>query len=256
MPGSKYPKVSNPLTSNSAQRYVAVIESKDSYFPNYDAEGNIFYVTSSYERGFENDIYFVDTDNKIVAFDNHNDGFCNNYRDGKEERAFYIKPAYSVSADGSISIVKDAPKIKKIIFVSRGDKIDLNHNVSIDTYANYKTKMSALKENQLNDIKIRNNKYTFATNFNKERIVVTRLAFEKGFKLSTKDAYGNKKDINVFNAQGGFVSFISGTGECTYELSYYTPNLKTGSLISSISAFVYLSLMASYIYLDLRKKSV
>ncbi len=254
MSESKYPKVSNLLNSDSYQRYVTVIESKDSYFPNYDAKGNIYYVTSTYERGFENDIYFVDTDDKIVAFDDHNDGFCNNYRDGKEERGFYIKPTYSLNTDGSISIVKDAPKIKKIIFVSRGDKVDLNRSISIDTYTNYMVKISSLKENQLNDIKTTNNKYTFSTNFDKERIVVTRLAYEEGFKLFMKDDHGIKKDINVFNAQGGFVSFISGTGKCTYTLSYYTPNLKNGSLISSISILVYLSMVVSYVYLDLRKK--
>ena len=68
------------------------------------------------------------------------------------------------------------------------------------------------------------------------------------------DENGNKKDINVFNAQGGFVSFIAEKGNCSYELTYNTPNLKKGSLISIIGILFYASTLISFIYIDMRKK--
>ena len=251
---TKYTKLGKVTDFNGQQRYVEVIESKDSYFPNYDPLGNVFYLTSSFDDGYETDIYFVDIDNKIVTFDDHNDGYTHASSAGKEERGFYIAPVYNVSSDGEISIIKDAPKIKKIIVVNRGNKINTTHHICIDSFTSLKAKTDALKANVVSDVQIGTNKYTFKTNFGSERIVVTRLAYEDGFTLIAKDIYGNKKDINVFNAQGGFVSFISEKGAWSYELSFYTPNLKTASLISCFGIIGYFTTMISFIYLDIRKK--
>ena len=251
---TKYTKLGKLTDYSGEQRYVEVIESKDSCFPNYDPLGNIYYVTSSFDEGYETDIYFIDIENKIVTFDDHNDGYTNAARAGKEERGFYIAPKYSVSTSGEISIIKDAPKIKKIIFVNRGNKINSTHHICIDTFTSQKAKNDALKGNVVSDVHISSNKYSFKTNFTTERIVVTRLAYEDGFTLVAKNEFGEKKDINVFNAQGGFVSFISESGEWNYELSFYTPNLKTASLISCFGVFTYMATMLSYFYIDTQRK--
>ena len=251
---TKYTKLGKITDFNGEQRYVEIIESKDSYFPNYDPLGNIYYLTSSFDSGYETDIYFIDIDNKVVTFDDHNDGFTNAARAGKEERGFYIAPVYSVSSNGDISIVKDAPKIKKIIFVNRGSKVNTTHHICIDTFTSLKVKNDALKDNVVTDVKIGTNKYSFKTNFSKEQIMVTRLAYEDGFSLIAKDTTGNKKDINVFNAQGGFASFISEKGDWSYELTFNTPNLKTASLISCFGVFGYMATMLSYFYIDTRRK--
>ena len=250
----KYEKLSKVTDNNDNQRYVSVIESLDSSFQNYDPLGNVFYVTNSYDYGYGTDIYLVDVDNKVVTFDDHNDGKIRSLRSGKEERCFYITPTYSFDLNGQITIVKDAPKIKKIIFVSRENKICNEYHVSIDTATSFNSKINHLKENLVTNVKVSANKYTFKTSFDKEKIVVTRLAYEDGFKLKMIDSYGTKKDLNVFNAQGGFVSFISGTGECSYELTYEVPNLKKGSLISVFGIILYTATIISFIYFDMRKK--
>lgn len=36
------------------------------------------------------------------------------------------------------------------------------------------------------------------------------------------DSIGKKTNVGVFNAQGGFVSFVSGVGNCSYLLEYET----------------------------------
>ena len=97
------------------------------------------------------------------------------------------------------------------------------------------------------------NTYKFKTDFDKERIIVTRLAYEDGFKLTYKDANGQKHTRQVFNGQGGFASFISGTDECTYTLTFSTPYLEIASLISGMGVIVYFSSLCAYLYLDLRK---
>ena len=252
----KYDKLNKIVDNSGPQRYVAVIESLDSHFPNYDPNGNIFYVSAPFEDDYGTDIYFVDIDNKIVTFDNHNDGNMDSIRPGKEERGFYISPSYSIDSYGHLTVIKDAPKIKKIICVSRESKAHTDYHVSIDTASSFNTKINNLKSNQVYDVIATANKYCFKTSFSNERIVVTRLAYEDGFKLIMTDNAGNKKDINVFNGQGGFLSFIAESGNCSYELMYETPNLKKGSLISIIGIIFYAATIVSYLYIDMRKKEM
>ena len=251
---TKYTKLGKVTEFGDNARYVEVIESLDSYFPNYDPLGNIYYVTSSFDDGYETDIYFIDINNKIVTFDDHNDGYTHASRAGKEERGFYVAPTYSISSNGEISVVKDAPRIKKIIFVNRGNKINSTHHICIDSFTSLKAKNDPLKQQNVFDVKIGTNKYSFKTNFSKEKIVVTRLAYEDGFTLIGKNANGETKDIYVFNAQGGFVSFISEPGDWSYELSFYNPNLKTASLISCFGVMTYIATLISFTYIDLHQK--
>lgn len=251
---TKYTIVSNPSSENNFQRYVEVIEAVGECFPDYDPKGNIFYVSSSFAQFHSYDIYFVDVNNEIVTYDNHNDGYYSSSRSGKERRGFYISPTYGLDENGELVITKDAPKIKKIIFVQRSEKADSSHQILIDTYTKHELKMNTLKEYMVSDVHTTANTYKFKTNFDKERIVVTRLAYEKGFSLIMKDENGTKHNINVFNAQGGFVSFISGTGNCSYELTFETPYLKISSLFSSLGVLAYFSSLVSYLYFDFRRK--
>ena len=250
-----YDKYANAGSEEAYRKWVAVIESKDECFPNYDPTGNIYYVSASFAKKNEYDIYFVDTNNQFVTYDNHNDGYHTSGRSGKNQRGFYIAPKYEIDSNGELTIVENAPKIKKIIIVSRHSLMSNNYSIYVDTATKHNAKMEKLKQYVVTDVKSDTNKWSFKTNFDKERVIVTRLAYEEGFSLKMADAYGNKKDVKVFNGQGGFVSFISGTGECTYELEFYTPYLKLGSLVSSLSTFAFFTTMIAYMYVDLRREN-
>ena len=250
-----YDKYSSVDSEESYRKWVAVIECKNECFSNYDPSGNIYYISASFAKQNEYDIYFVDTNNKYVTYDNHNDGYHTSGRNGKNQRGFYITPKYEIDNNGELTIVENAPKIKKIIIVSRNSLMSNSFQVNVDTATKHNAKMDKLKQYVVTDVKSGTNKWSFKTNFDKERVVVTRLAYEEGFSLKMTDAFGNRKDVKVFNGQGGFVSFISGTGECTYELEFYTPYLKIGSLISSLSTFVFFSTMIAYMYVDLRREN-
>ena len=249
-----FDKYATAGSESNYRKWVAVIECKNEYFSNYDPSGNIFYITASFSKQHEYDIYFVDTSNQFVTYDNHNDGYYSSSRSGKNQRGFYIAPKYEIGEDGQLSIVENAPKIKKIIIVSRSNFMNEYFQVYVDTATKHNAKMNKLKEYLVTDVKSSTNSWSFKTNFDKERVVVTRLAYEDGFTLKMTDELGNKKNVKVFNGQGGFVSFISGKGQCTYELEFYTPYLKLGSYISSISTFMFFSTMLSYMYIEMRRE--
>ena len=242
--------------ANNYRRWVSVLEATGECFPDYDPLGNIFYVKASFSEKYDTDIYFVDTDNNIVTYDNHNDGYFNGGRSGKDIRGFYITPTYALDENGEAVVIKPAPKIKKIITVARNSMIQeyYHYEVNIDTYTKYAAKMDALKHFTVTDCKSTANTYKFKTNFEKPRVVVTRLAYEKGFKLTMTDSNGNKQKVEVFNGQGGFVSFISGQGECSYKLEFVTPNLAIGSYISAAGTFFYLTSFVAYYFFELRRQ--
>ena len=245
-----------PADNSGYRRWVIEIDSNYSNFPNYDPNGNIYYINSKFEWSHEVDIYFVDTNNQIVTYDNHNDGYysCNSQRGGKQYRAFYIAPEYELNENGELVISKPAPKIKKIILATRGGKVQSSYSVYIDTYTKHKAKMDKLKQYVVTDVKSSANTYKFKTNFDKNRVVVTRLAYEDGFKLKMTGPDGKKQNLKVFNGQGGFVSFISGAGECSYKLEFVTPYLQLASYVSAATTFFYLTSFVGCFYLELRKQ--
>ena len=245
-----------PSDSSGYRRWVIEIDSNYDGFPNYDPNGNIFYINAKYEWSHEVDVYFIDTNNQIVTYDNHNDGFYSNaaQRAGKQYRAFYVAPTYGLDENGQLTITKPAPRIKRVILATRGSKVQSSYSVYIDTYAKHKAKMDKLKEYQVSDVKSSANTYKFKTNFDKNRLVVTRLAYEDGFKLKMKTPDGKKQDVKVFNGQGGFVSFVSGVGDCSYTLEFYTPYLALGSYISAVGSFFYLTSFVAYFYFELRRE--
>ena len=236
------------------RRWIVVLDSRSGYFPNYDPKGNIYYLDANFEWAHEIDVYFVDTNDQIVTYDNHNDGYYSSTRNGKQYRAFYISPVYGTDENGELTIVKDAPKIKKIILATRSHRVKKLYPVLIDTYTKHEQKIESLKQYVVTDVKSSANKYSFKTNFDKNRVVVTRLAYEEGFTLKMKDANGKKQNVEVFNGQGGFVSFISGKGACSYTLEFYTPYLALGSYLSAVGNFAFAHTLLACIYFEMKRK--
>ena len=250
---TNFDKYGSPETREYRQ-WVCVIDAYDGTFKKYDTNGNIYFVNLSYEEKCEADIYFVDDNNRIVTYDNHNDGYHNSGRAGKEQRAFYLAPKYELNEQGELIKVKDAPKISKIIFAYRNSKINTYPSIYVESATNYQSKIDTLKQHVVTDVKSSANKYSFKTNFETNRVVVTRLAYEDGFTLKMIDENGNKQNVEVFNGQGGFVTFVSGKGNCSYVLEFETPYLQIASIVSAVGIFGYVSSLFAYLYIDLKKK--
>lgn len=251
-------KSASPENGDFYRRYCAVMEAKGECFPNYDPNGNIFYLSATFANKYQIDVYLVDTNNQIVTYDNHNDGYYSGTRGGKEYRTFYTAPEYGLDENGQLVIKSPAPKIKKIILASRNYRMRSSYPLYIDSYTSWNNKLSNFKNYPVTDVKSSANKYTFKTNFDKERVVMTRLAYEDGFTLKMVDYSGKKSNVKVFNGQGGFASFISGTGNCSYVLEFYTPYLQLSSYISMVGVLSFFGSIVAYTYfaMENEKKSV
>ena len=235
------------LASNDSgsRRYIAIID-----FPvgtadeRYDEKGMVYYLDNHYSSDLKADIYFVDTTGKIVTYDNHSDPrytvSSTGWGANKKWRAFYVTP----DSTGK------APHIKRIVVVARNTKIEANYNLYYDSYSNYLAHTQKFRDNPITDVEYKTSTWKFKTNFAENRIITTRLAYEDGFTVTCTDKNGNKKDLPVFMTQGGFLSFVSGTGECSYVVDFYPPGLSLGRTLSAIGAFALLSSMVAYIYLS------
>lgn len=240
---SKKPIYPDEYTSFDYSRYIAVINvPTGTVNERYNANGMVYYLNINFDSKNRVDVYFVDTNDKVITFDNHSDTRYTTTWLSKNLRAFYI----SKPSDGS-----DAPHLKKIVLVSRNYKLDIGSSFYWDTYDNYLARLQKFLDNPITNIRYRANHFDFDTNFANERIIVTRLAYEDGFTIKMIDDNGNKKNLTPFATQGGFLSFVSGKGNCHYEVDFYPPGLALGSYLSAVGTFLFFSSAVAYAYMHM-----
>ena len=97
-------------------------------------------------------------------------------------------------------------------------------------------------------------KFTFTTNYPSNRFIVSRVAYDKGWKVTAKDENGHSQNLKVYKGNGGFVSFIAPKGNYSYTMTYKTPYLNI-SYITSAFAFTafFVSMVGYHIYIDKKK---
>ena len=228
-------------------RYVAVVEPTTS-FP-YDEEGVAFYLKNTYLSNSDINLYLVTEDengeSRFLTFDNHNDSNLTiNWTSRKNWRGVYTAPYYDLGGNKY-----KAPKVTKIIIVSRKTEME-KYELAYELGSAVNKTINELRKYPITDVNYKTDHFDFKTNFDTPRIVVTQLPYEDGFKLKATRA-GKTKDLDIFTAQGGFVAFVSETGDTTYSLDFYTPYLKMSSYISIAGVFLFATSAISYIYLSL-----
>jgi len=82
-------------------------------------------------------------------------------------------------------------------------------------------------------------------------VVVTQLPYEDGWKLKATLSDGVVKEVPIFTAQGGFVSFVSETGAVSYSLDFSTPYLRMSSYISGIALFIFIYTELGCLYISM-----
>lgn len=227
----------NSTTSNTSDQHVVIFLSNSgySYFP-HNEEGNIFTLQYSFTNNKKIDVYFIDENNNVCLYDNHNDD--NTTSTNKSLRTFYTKN-----------------KIKYIVLIPRFSEINSQNSIKLYYESGedfYKT-LDELESNKLLDVNYSTNHFDFSTNFNSKRVVVTRIAYEDGWNIVQIDENGNRKNLKPYLAQGGFVSFLADEGNNHYELDFYPPYLKESCLFTALGIFVTLITYISYLYIDLNK---
>ena len=241
----EYPIVSFPGTgSEFKDRYITIIDKPMGDFE-YDPDGMIFYLDNCFDWDYRINVYFVDENNHIITYDDHNDQHM--YQNNtwyKTWRGYYIAPKYD---ENGIKI-EDAPKIDRIIIVNKGKYLQ-NHSLSYESYTNYQSKLNVFNEYKIENVKYSTNKFTFETNFEKERFIVSQVPYDVGWKIKATFEDGTHQYLKTFNGQGGFTSFVAPKGSVKYSMTYYTPYLKIGSLLSALGAACFLFTFIGYYYI-------
>lgn len=218
----------DPTVVKTVNRYQLVVEpSKGKYFP-LGEDGSYFMldypIRQSSGNNYSATVYLIGEDNngnsKVITFDNCRD--------------------FSRSSGRSLRGLYSKEKVKRMIICVDGDKyvyslgqISLYYEPFEQCISRYETAIS----NGLNDVTYNVNTFSFNTNYSKPRFVVTQLAYTGGWKVYATDESGTKKQLNVYNAQGGFAGFVAPSGKMKYTICYQTKNLDKGIVISVISLF-------------------
>lgn len=208
-------------------KYQIVIEpSSESYFP-IGAEGSAFYldypVKSSNDSNYSATIYLIGEDengnSKTITYDN----FMNTTRNSSRS----IRGLYSKEKIKRIIIKVDGNK-----YYSSSSLIHLYYEPFEDCLSRYQNAIA----NSVNDVTYNVNTFTFTSNFNKPRFVVTQLAYTGGWQVYAT-VNGEVKKLNVYNAQGGFAGFVAPEGEVNYIMKYETPHFRVGLTMTVVSLF-------------------
>lgn len=197
--------------------------------PATDYRGRIYLIGDGYNENGELD----PTLDRVLTTDYHN----NNEAYQKYYRGFYA-----------------TEPVKKIIIVPAGTGIVYpNTEVYVESWSDIQNKLANLKQYPLTDIISDTNYFSFKTNFSEERFVITQVAYGSGWQVYAKNSSQNEK-LQTFNAQGGFVGFVSKKGETTYEMKYFTPYLSTGLIVTFSGLALFGGSVALWAFVDLKKK--
>lgn len=144
--------------------------------------------------------------------------------------------------------------VKKVIIVPAGNGIVYpNTDIYVETYDHIVNKLAGLKQYPLTDVTYDTNYFSFATDFDTTRFIVTQVTYGDGWKVFATDENGQESQLKTYNAQGGFVGFVSKAGATTYEMKYYTPYLATGTLVAFAGFIIFGGAIGLGAYLELKK---
>lgn len=232
-----YTKVDRPINHPEKNgKYVIFIKpntNNRNEFIHDDNHGDIFYLDSSFSKDNKMDIYLRNKEGKLFKFDNFNDPKTTS--NSKSMRGIYVYP------DENLSSIIIVPRYKKIG----------NINLYYESGSTYFSLIDELNKNPLENVKYKTNHFDFTTNFNSERMIVTRLAYEDGWKATLIDEFNNKSNAKIYICNGGFVGFMCPKGKYNIQLDFYPPFYSLGSYLSATGLFIYFSLYLSYLYLNL-----
>ena len=116
-----------------------------------------------------------------------------------------------------------------------------------------------LNADALQNVKTDTNAFTFDTSYDKDRIVVTQLGYDKGWEVNATLPGGIKKSCQMLKLDGGLVGFVApsflgedGVAQAVhYEMRYVTPYLKlaaAGWVIGVVCYFGILTLQFVAVY--------
>ena len=240
------PKDSPSRDVNKAMNFYAFYLPKTEGEPLFKAGTSLYFQPSSKNEGtfFDGSVkytfYFIDKNNKIFMCDAHDDDTTDNTA---QVRAFYLqRDVYKLAV---------CPKFSRSFF--NASNILPVYSESKD---DYEARKATLEANPITNVKYSSDKFTFDTNFSNNRFVISRVPFDKGWKVNAiNNSTGKKNDIKVYKGNGGFVSFVAPSGNYSYVMTYETPYLTISYIFSALSITgFFTSLVGYHIYQERKKK--
>lgn len=182
-------------------------------------EDDYCYISLNLRMGENANVEIFNTNGESIAFDNHMYHYYDSRGDWKTARGFYVK--------------EEVGKIVITMFSNyESSKTSLPYPyIHYEYYSDYKERVNKLKENQFENIKVTDNNIDFETNYDTQKMIVLSIPYDSGWSGTYIDENGNESPINIYKAQGGFLSFASKTGQTHYKLKYTTPLFKEGLLL-------------------------
>lgn len=240
-----------PSTVNSDTDKVVLTPSNGSKYFNTDETGAYFlmyYNIDDYEQSIRNKkitrVYLIgDTfdedgnikeENVLLSYEYHT------LRDYARMKVGYNGDVFGLYAKG---------RVKYICFCGKNSDgstrtyeaptLYMMERSAIDGENGILTKLKSSEYN-LTDVEYSADKFTFKTNFSENRLVTTIIGYDAGWSVTATDASGNHYTPNTYKVDGGFLGFVApgGVGEVTYTLSYHTPYLNEGFLLSMVGLFL------------------
>ncbi len=205
---------------------------------NKASKENPCFVNISSRIGENQYITLYGENDKVLVGDNHMYHYFDDSSDCKTNRGFYVEE-----------------EVKKIVFYfydnMNPDRYFLFPKVQFQYYEDYMNSVNEMKKYALSNVKYLNSdEFTFDTDYSKPRVVVTNVAYDKGWTLVNE----KNEDIEILTVQGGFVGFLAEPGFHSYRLKYTTPGIITGLKISFIgTVFVEIYYIAMHLIDDKKR---
>ena len=158
-----------------------------------------------------------------------------NYRDDKSyfnnRKNFAINMCYSDVERDKVTISFEQPGTYQF------DDIE----VVEQSFDGYEDKVNALRENSLDNIKIKTNKITGDISLDKEKLLCLNIPYSEGWKLKVDGKETSLKKVNYMNS-----GVILKAGKHKIELTYCTPGVKIGLLLSIVGILILLIIIIAY----------
>ncbi len=126
-------------------------------------------------------------------------------------------------------------------------------NLYSEPYSAFQDRLDGLNAYPLENMEHTENTFDFDTNFAERRFIVMSVPYDEGWGVTITHENGDTETPKVYKAQGGFVGFLSGEGECHYDLNYWTPYLTEGILVA-VTGFLIFSATWGAVFVDQKKR--
>ena len=158
-----------------------------------------------------------------------------NYRDDKSyfnnRKNFAINMCYSDVERDKVTITFEQPG------TYRFDDIE----VVEQSFDGYEDKVNALRKNSLENVKIKTNKITGDISLDKEKLLCLNIPYSDGWKLKVDGKETRLKKVNYMNS-----GVILKAGKHKIELTYCTPGVKIGLLLTIVGILILLIIIIAY----------